>query len=115
MEMGHHRRIGRPGQRTFRLGRRLISGPPADPLGRAGTTEILATSVAVILPLSLVSAGVYLTKGGLDLGGALPYLAGGALGGILSGLCFRRVSLTFLRRAFGALILYGGIRAVLAL
>lgn len=74
-----------------------------------------ATSVAVILPLSLVSAGVYLAKGGLDLGGALPYLAGGALGGILSGLCFRRVSLTFLRRAFGALILYGGIRAVLAL
>lgn len=115
MEMGHHRRIGRPGQRAFRLRRRLVSGPPADPLGRAGTTEILCHFRGGDPPLSLVSAGVYLTKGGLDLGGALPYLAGGALGGILSGLCFRRVSLTFLRRAFGALILYGGIRAVLAL
>ena len=74
-----------------------------------------ATSVAVILPLSLISAGVYWFKGGLDLSGAWPYLLGGALGGILSGRLFQRVPLTFLRRAFGALILYGGVRAVLAL
>lgn len=77
--------------------------------------KAFATSVAVILPLSLVSAGVYWFKGGLDLSGAWPYLLGGALGGILSGRLFQRVPLTFLRRAFGALILYGGVRAVLAL
>ena len=77
--------------------------------------KAFATSVAVILPLYLVSAGVYWAKGGLSLSGAWPYLAGGALGGLLSGRLFRRVPLTFLRRAFGALILYGGIRAVLAL
>ena len=77
--------------------------------------KAFATSVAVILPLSLVSAGVYWFKGGLDLSGAWPYLLGGALGGILSGQLFQRVPLTFLRRAFGALILYGGVRAVLAL
>lgn len=77
--------------------------------------KAFATSVAVILPLSLVSAGVYWMKGGLELGGAWPYLLGGALGGFLSGRLFQRVPLIFLRRAFGALILYGGIRAVLAL
>lgn len=77
--------------------------------------KAFATSVAVILPLSLISAGVYWFKGGLDLSGAWPYLLGGALGGILSGRLFQRVPLTFLRRAFGALILYGGVRAVLAL
>ena len=77
--------------------------------------KAFATSVAVILPLSLVSAGVYWFKGGLDLSGAWPYLLGGALGGILSGRLFQRVPLTFLLRAFGALILYGGVRAVLAL
>lgn len=74
-----------------------------------------ATSVAVILPLSLVSAGVYCWKGVLDLTGCWPYLAGGFLGGLLSGKIFHKVPLTFLRRAFGALILYGGVRAVLAL
>lgn len=77
--------------------------------------KAFATSVAVILPLSLVSAGIYWFKGGLDITGAWPYLIGGALGGLLSGKLFRRVSMTFLRRAFGLLILYGGVRAVLAL
>ena len=77
--------------------------------------KAFATSVAVILPLSLVSAGIYWYQGGLDFSGAWPYLIGGAVGGLLSGKLFRRVSLTFLRRAFGLLILYGGIRAVLAL
>ena len=74
-----------------------------------------ATSVAVILPLSLVSAGVYWFRGGLELADAWPYLLGGAAGGLLSGRIFQKVPLVWLRRAFGALILYGGIRAVLAL
>lgn len=74
-----------------------------------------ATSVAVILPLSLVSAAVYFWKGALDLKAALPYLIGGGLGGLVSGRIFQKIPLTFLRRIFGLLILYGGVRAVLAL
>lgn len=77
--------------------------------------KAFATSVAVILPLSLVSAAVYWLKGGVDLAAAWPYLLGGAVGGLLSGKLFQKVPLAWLRRAFGALILYGGVRAVLAL
>ncbi len=77
--------------------------------------KAFATSVAVILPLSLVSACVYWWKGALDLSAAWPYLLGGALGGLLSGKVFRKVPLLWLRRVFGLLILYGGVRAVLAL
>ena len=36
-----------------------------------------ATSVAVILPLSAVSLGVFVMKGGLDFMAALPYSRGG--------------------------------------
>lgn len=74
-----------------------------------------ATSVAVILPLSLCSAAIYFFKGALDFHGCWPYLLGGFAGGAVSGAVFKRVPLTFLRRAFGVLILYGGVRAVLAL
>ena len=74
-----------------------------------------ATSVAVILPLSLVSAVIYFWKGALDFTSALPYLIGGAVGGLISGKVFQKIPLTFLRRVFGLLILYGGVRAVLAL
>lgn len=77
--------------------------------------KAFATSVAVILPLSMVSAVIYWMKGGLDLSAALPYLIGGAAGGAIAGCIFRKVSMVWLRRAFGLLILYGGIRAVLLL
>ena len=70
--------------------------------------KAFATSVAVILPLSAVSAAVYWMK-------AWPYLLGGAAGGVIAGRIFQKVSMVWLRRAFGLLILYGGVRAVLLL
>ena len=77
--------------------------------------KAFATSVAIILSLSIVSSVVYFTKGALDFSTAWPYLLGGGVGGVISGLVFQKVPLNFLRRIFGLLILYGGIRAVLAL
>ena len=77
--------------------------------------KAFATSVAVILPLCAVSAAVYWMKGGLDIGAAWPYLLGGAAGGVIAGRIFQKVSMVWLRRAFGLLILYGGVRAVLLL
>ena len=72
-----------------------------------------ATSVAVILPLCALSAALYWWKGGLDLGAALPYLLGGALGGWAGGKWFKGMKLPWLKRAFGLLLIYGGIRSML--
>lgn len=77
--------------------------------------QAFATSVAVILPLSIASVAIYFHKGAIDFLSVLPYLLGGTAGGILSGRIFQKVSLTLLRRIFGILILYGGIRALLLL
>lgn len=74
-----------------------------------------ATSVAVIFPLSILSVILYATNGSLSLSAALPYLTGGAVGGLIAGHIFQSVKIIWLRRAFGALILYGGIRAVFLL
>ncbi|MBR5540051.1 MAG: sulfite exporter TauE/SafE family protein [Clostridia bacterium] len=74
-----------------------------------------ATSIAIIVPLSLVSFIVFLVRGGFDLSLSWPYLIGGAAGGVLSGVFFKNMSATLLRRLFGMLLLYGGIRAVLLL
>lgn len=77
--------------------------------------KAFASSVGVILPLSLVSAVVYWTRGALDLSLAWPYLLGGFAGGLISGKVFRKVPVDWLRRGFGLLILYGGIRGVMGL
>lgn len=73
-----------------------------------------ATSLAVVMPLSLVSGAVYLMKGGADFAKALPFLAGGLLGGTLGGIIFRRVSPVLLRRALAIFIIYGGVRSIFA-
>lgn len=77
--------------------------------------QAFATSVAVVLPLSLVSAGVYLLRGQAEFAAAWPYLLGGALGGLFSARLLEKAPLPWLRRLFGALLLYGGARAVLQL
>lgn len=74
--------------------------------------QAFASSVAIILPLCLVSAGVYWLRGMLDWGAALPYLLGGLVGGWLGGRLFRRISPRLLRRGFGLLLLYGGLRCL---
>lgn len=72
-----------------------------------------ATSVAVILPLCVLSAAIYLLRGGLELMPALPYLAGGALGGWAGGRIFQGMRMDWLRRIFGLLLIYGGVRSFL--
>ena len=75
--------------------------------------KALATSVAVVLPMSAVSAAVYWLRGAATLSQALPYLIGGTVGGVIGGKLFPRLPAGILRRVLGALILLGGLRSVL--
>lgn len=72
-----------------------------------------ASSVAIILPISIVSAFIYFKHGYLNIISALPYIIGGALGGFISGHFFKNINMLWLRRIFAIFILYGGFRAIL--
>lgn len=84
-------------------------------LRRSGlpTKTSFATCVAVIFPLCAVSAAVYLLRTPFDWLAALPYLAGGAIGGALGGKLFRSLAGVWLRRLFALFMLYGGVRYLL--
>ena len=75
--------------------------------------QAFATSVAVILPLCILSSIIYFFRGGLDWITALPYLIGGLIGGWIGGKIFKKLNMVWLRRAFALLILYGGVKALL--
>lgn len=75
--------------------------------------QAFATSVAVILPLCGLSVVIYLFRGGLDFMAALPYLIGGTLGGWAGGKWFKGMKMGWLKRGFGLLLIYGGVRCFL--
>lgn len=71
-----------------------------------------ATSVAVIFPISLASLVIFIMQGENIFSTAIPYVIGGILGGLCSGKLFQKISVTWLHRLFGILILYGAVRTV---
>lgn len=75
--------------------------------------EAFANSVLIIFPLCALSSVIYLFRGDVDLIAALPYLAGGLLGGFIGGKIFKGISPKLLRKVFAAFILYGGVKALL--
>lgn len=75
--------------------------------------KAFATCVAVIFPLCVLSAAVFLLRTDFTLSTALPYLLGGLAGGWLGGKWMGRVSVVWLRRIFAAFLLYGGVRYLL--
>lgn len=72
-----------------------------------------STSIAIILPICLVSIAVYSANGSISLLVAAPYLVGGLVGGLAGGLLFRKVSAVFLHRVLGLFILWGGVRLII--
>ena len=75
--------------------------------------KAFATCVAVIFPLCVLSAAIFLFRTDFDLLTALPYLIGGLAGGWVGGKLMDRVSVVWLRRIFAAFLLYGGARYLL--
>lgn len=80
---------------------------------KLGDKPSFASSVAAIFPMCVVSSITYYLRGSLDLAAGWPYLLGGLIGGIISGISFKRVPTKLLRRLFAILIIYGGIRSLL--
>ncbi len=89
----------------------LVALPVLGFLGCKGK-EGHATSLAVVLPITLVSAGLYFYAGRINLLTAAAYLPGGLIGAALGGKMLERISPKLLRKAFAVLLVYAGIRFI---
>jgi uncharacterized membrane protein YfcA len=76
-------------------------------------TEAHATAVAVIFPLSILSAAVYLGMGRFELPTAVPYLLPGAIGALAGALLLAKIPAKWLRKVFAVFMIWAGVRMFL--
>lgn len=69
-----------------------------------------ATALMVIVPLSAVSAVLYLVQGRVGFADALPWLPGSLLGAYLGSRLMPKIATGWLKLLFGGLMLWGGVR-----
>ena len=72
--------------------------------------QIFSASIAIILPVCVVSIIATAVTGSIYWQDALTYLIGSATGGIAAGFFGQRIPVKWLHRFLGVLILWGGVR-----
>jgi len=71
-----------------------------------------ASAIAVIFPLTLVSAAVYLIGGKVSFSDALPYLPAGAIGAVAGMFLLPHIPDKVLRKIFSVFMLWAGFRMI---
>ena len=94
----------------FGAGGGMVLVPLLTMLTSVDDQKVFPSSIAIILPICIVSILVTSAIRTVDWQQALPYLIGSAAGGVMAGKWGRKVSVTWLHRGLGILILWGGYR-----
>lgn len=73
-------------------------------------TDAHANAVAVILPITVVSAILYIIRDYVEISDALIYIPTGVIGSVLGTLILKKISPFYLKKIFGFFMIYAGIR-----
>ncbi|HEX2938293.1 MAG TPA: sulfite exporter TauE/SafE family protein [Ruminiclostridium sp.] len=76
-------------------------------------TKSHATSIAVIVPLCILSAAIYLFGSSLSYHDVLPFLPAGFIGAFVGSIVLPHIPARLLRRIFGAFMLYSSWRLLM--
>lgn len=90
----------------------MIAVPLLQNLGMDSKTAH-ANAVAVILPITVISAVMYLIKDYVNLSSALIYIPTGILGAIIGSLVLKKIPSKLLKKLFAGFMLYAGIRLLI--
>ena len=72
--------------------------------------EAHTNAIAIILPITLLSSILYLVKGYVTVKDAFIYMPTGLIGAVIGTYILHKISPTLLKKIFGFLMLYAGIR-----
>ncbi len=74
--------------------------------------DVFATVILSIIPMSVVSAYLYVSQNSVDIADSIPYILPGLSGGIIGALLLDRISVKLLKKIFAVMVLYAGIKFV---
>lgn len=77
-----------------------------------GTKSAHATSIAIIMPMSITSAISYIIKGYVNLQTALPYIPFGIIGALSGIMIMKKVKPKVIKKIFAFVMLWAGIKMV---
>ena len=75
--------------------------------------DILATVVACVIPVSAVSAVVYMLRGNIIYSALAVYVPAAFIGGLVGALLLEKLKFRIVKKIFAALIIYAGVRMLL--
>lgn len=75
--------------------------------------EAHSNAVAVILPITALSALLYIWCGYAKLGATLPFIPSGLVGALIGTYLLKKISPKLLKKGFGGFMLYAGLRLLL--
>lgn len=93
----------------FGAGGGMVAVPMLKKIG-FNQKQAQCNAIAVILPITILSAGLYIYKGYTDIPSALPYIPGGIIGAIIGTIIIKKISPVWLKRIFGGFMVYAGCR-----
>lgn len=93
----------------FGAGGGMVAVPLLKSLGM-DQKQAHANAVAVILPITAVSAVFYLIKGYMTIGDALPFLPAGIPGALIGTWILNKISPRLLKKIFALFMIYAGVR-----
>ena len=94
----------------FGAGGGMVLIPLLELLAKPEDRDLFSGSVAIILPMCLITLAVTGISGRIHWQEALPYLPGSALGGYLAVRYGQNIPVKWLHRGLGILIIWGGLR-----
>lgn len=74
-----------------------------------GKRDVFANALAVMIPVSLVSAISYISAGRTDLDGFGVYIIPAAIGGVIGAFLLDRIRVPVIKKLFAALVIWSGI------
>ena len=78
-----------------------------------GVRDNFATTIACVLPITLLSAFLYASDGRMDFGAVTPLVLPALIGGYVGACLLGKINTVLLKRIFALLVIYSGINMIL--